>query len=344
MASTSIVDVDFTGSPPSLPESQAECSILTHIRDSVDRLIERTKVKVMSGAGGVLRARRMNDEGAKPSVAKDKHALVLVPSSERVVGKPRCHYLEEEHSNSEWLDGEDGEGCEDYTAPSTAHTIRGDERGDPGSALKKKKKRMFRRRLQWRAPGTKPPSKKGATSINSPKKNNKNAPPLPPSNSARRRAASSTGKINVPFGRSSSMSVSFGRSSSFAGSFRSNASSYLTTKSSSTQKCSNRIATVRTAPKVAQASEGASAASSYSQASVNSSTPPLARYRWKRRLDASNKAAQMGKVPEANEENDDRNEDERTHVTIDKCRIRVCTNEQADRDELMVSPRAQQRL
>mmetsp|Transcript_4337 Transcript_4337/g.9634 ORF Transcript_4337/g.9634 Transcript_4337/m.9634 type:complete len:620 (+) Transcript_4337:3-1862(+) len=197
---------------------------------------------------------------------------------------------------------------------------------------------MFRRRLQWRAPGTKPPSKKGATSINSPKKNNKNAPPLPPSNSARRRAASSTGKINVPFGRSSSMSVSFGRSSSFAGSFRSNASSYLTTKSSSTQKCSNRIATVRTAPKVAQASEGASAASSYSQASVNSSTPPLARYRWKRRLDASNKAAQMGKVPEANEENDDRNEDERTHVTIDKCRIRVCTNEQADRDELMVSP------
>ena len=316
----------------------------------------------MNDAGGV-RDRRMSPRGAtttttttNPSVVVDKlSSLVLVASSDEADKldkrqRPRCHYqedyLEEDVQTlySEWLDGEDDEECTDHATPPTAHASNGNvQRKDgDGSALKKKKK-MFRRRLQWRAPGTKAPSKRGVSSGNSPKKNKK-TPPLPPSNSASRRT-SSTG---------ASHSVSFGRSQSFAGSFRSNASSYLTTKSSTTQKRSNRAATVSKNPKVAQASEGASVFSSYSQVSVKSSTPPLARYRRRRRLDALNKSAQMEKVREANEEDevpfdevtkdavddltrdavDDRDEDERTHVTIDKCRIKVCTNEQARQDEL----------
>ena len=227
-----------------------------------------------------------------------------------VVDKPEDYLQEVQALYSEWL-GEDDEPCEDCTElPSVAHAFPGDVlRIGGGSTPKKKKKKKFRRRLQWRAPGAKPPSRKGATSGDGPNKNNKKAPLLPPSNSARGRSSTKVDTSSVPFGRSPS----------FAGSHRSNAS----TKSLSTQKCSNRVATVR---------------KTYSQVSVKSSTPPLARYRWKRRLDASN-------IDEADEENSltnyaagDRDEDDRTHVTIDKYRVRVCTNEHDDQDKRTVAP------
>lgn len=215
-----------------------------------------------------------------PGVHVDKQtSLLLAPpswgpgaaDSDAERGPPRCRYREEYLEEdvqtllSDWVD--DAEDSDDESVAPAASDSSNGRSADPIAATtppltrkspKPNGKKLWRRKLHWRPPGmAKTPKRKSAAT------NGESPPSTPtknsPSNRAVRRIPSSGASVTT---------------------FRSNASTIFTTKSSSTQRHSNRTNAKKAACTPAQASSVSSMAAS---SSLRPNTPPLARLRRRRR-------------------------------------------------------------
>ncbi|KAL9182608.1 hypothetical protein ACHAXT_013260 [Thalassiosira profunda] len=216
-----------------------------------------------------------------PGVRVDKQAsLLLAPSCSY-----REEYLEEDVqtllSDLMHNSADDSDEASAAAVPARNDTRRGsaDRNAKAQSPTTKetpkgKGKQRFRR-LQWRPPGMAKARKKQQTKSHNSGSPPKGAPRLPPSSSTRKHKPRppSNHAVIRPSVPSSGASVT---------TFRSSASTILTTKSSSTQKRSNRAGAKKPPYSLRPAASPASVATS--AASVKSGTPPLARYRRRRKM------------------------------------------------------------
>jgi len=219
-------------------------------------------------------------------------------------GPPRCRYrdeyLEEDMHTllSDWMehdtqgsegisdDDDDDEDDNEVAAAVSANdggsdvgpkTAPSSPNKKPSRSKSKKKKKKSWRRLQWRpkasrsmSPASASPKKEEKDAASSRSSKKKGTPPLPPRNSR------TNGVVVMKSSHPSSSGAS-------VTTMRSNDSSFVTTKSTATQKRSNR-AKAGYSPAQASILESSLSVTSMGASSVKSGTPPLARIRRRKLL------------------------------------------------------------